>query len=186
MRHCRRSIISKPGYATLAHFGEYEKGAEIALEVGDSFYRAVQGGAVFGFEPFPRALCLYAHARTTRQKKFLKAARDVRQNLNSWVRKGGINLLHQLLILDAEEAAYRGNVELAKSNYLKAITTVSRGGFLQDAGLANARYASYLLAIDPNNNASDATYHYNESKRYYSEWGSNRRVAMLQEKIAQQ
>ena len=166
------------------HFGEYEKGADVALEVGDSFYRTVQGGAVFGFESFPRALCLYAHARRTRQKKFIKAARDVRQNLNSWVKKGGINLLHQLLILDAEEAAYRGNVEHAKSNYTKALTTASRGGFLQDAGLANERYASYLLAIDPN--SSDATYHYNESIRYYSEWGSNRRVAMLQEKISQQ
>ena len=74
----------------------------------DSFYRNWLGSACWGFEPFRRELCLYAHAKETKLNKFLVEARKVRSNLWQWVKKGAINLTHHLLILDAEDSAIKG------------------------------------------------------------------------------
>lgn len=48
-----------------AYFSEYKKGSEIALEMGDLFYKTWSGASYFGFEPFSRALCLYTMAIET-------------------------------------------------------------------------------------------------------------------------
>ena len=161
-----------------AYFGEYEKGADIALAMGDSFYKTWSGSSYFGFEPFPRALCLYAMVLKTSQSTFLTAARKARSSIAKWVKAGAVNLVHQLLILDAEDAAVKGNLKQAQEVYLKAIIASVRGGFLHDAGLANERYALYL---DQHNQKTDASHHMKQAIRYYAEWGASRKVKMLNE-----
>jgi predicted ATPase len=158
------------------HFGEYSKGAEIALEMGDIIYRKGQGAAHFGFVTFPRGLNLYAQARLTRRPKYAKAAAKVRRNLRQWVKQGGVNFFHQLLILDAEDAALRGSEALAKQKFSKAVSVAARSGFIQDAGVANERYALYLISIGK---TSDAQYYLNESILCYTKWAAHRKVTML-------
>ena len=165
-----------------AYFAEYEKGAKVALDMDDVFYKTWSGAAYFGFEPFPRGLCLYAMANETRQTKYLSAAQKVRSNMSKWVRSGAINLVHQLLILDAENEAAKGNEHLARKAYGKAIAASVRGGFLQDAGIANERYAIYLLSIGWD--GDDACFYIKEAVRYFSEWGASRKVEHLKEKHA--
>ena len=162
-----------------AIFGVYDEGAQLAMEMGDSFYRKWSGTACWGFEPFPRGLCLYAHARETKMKKFLVEARKVRSNLRQWVEKGAINLAHQLFILDAEDAAIKGKEAKTKALYTKAIKASARGGFLNDRALASERYGMFLLEIGQ---PSDGMYHINESIRFYGEWGANQKVLLLREK----
>jgi len=80
-----------------AHFGEYATGADIALKIGESHYERLSGMAVFGFERFDRGICLYAHARETKQGKYRRAAKSVRSRLHKWVSKGAVNLKHHLV-----------------------------------------------------------------------------------------
>ena len=128
-----------------APFSEYEKGADVAMAFGDEFYSIWSGAAYFGKEPFSRALCLYATAIKTGQSRYLKAARKARSTIAKWVRSGAINLVHELLILDAEEAVVKQLKKQIGKAYIQAISVSVRGGFLQDAGIANERYATYLI-----------------------------------------
>ena len=162
-----------------AYFGVYDEGAKIAMEMGDAFYRMWKGAVAWGFETFPRGLCLYAHARETKKNKFLVEARKVRSSLRKWVKKGAINLAHQLLILDAEDAAIKGTEAKTKALYMKAINSSARGGFLNDRALASERYGMFLLETGQ---ASDGMYYINESIRLYGEWGADQKVLLLREK----
>jgi predicted ATPase len=159
-----------------AYFSEYERGAEIALSMDNQFYETWAGASYFGFEPFSRALCLYAMAIKTTQKKYLRAARKAREVISRWAKLGALNLVHQGLILNAEEAVVRRNIKRAKHLYRHGIAASFRGGFLQDAGIANERYALFLLEHD----AMDNTKHYmQEAVRCYDEWGAARKVQVL-------
>ena len=165
-----------------AYFSEYEKGADIALEMGDTFYKMWSGAAYFGFEPFSRAVCLYAMAMSSTgtggQKKYLKAARKTHATISKWVRLGAINLLHQQFLLDAEDAVVKRKERSPKKLYIKAIQTSVRGGFLGDAGIANERYALYLLSLE-SYDKDDAAFYMREAIRYYSEWGASRKCRLL-------
>lgn len=186
-----------------AYFGEYEEGAEIALSMGDSFYKTFLGASYFGFETFSRALCLYAMAIETggnsnsststsnssssSSSRYLKAAREARQSIATWVSNGAINLVHQLLFLDAEDAVAKGSSfshKQTKKLFGKAITTAVKGGFLQDAGMVNERFAVYLNSKEGSSKKSDASFHMKEAKRYYTEWGAFRKAALLEEKYS--
>ena len=159
-----------------AYFSEYEKGAEIALAMGDEFYKTWSGASYFGFEPFSRALCLYARAIETGQSKYLKAARKARKTLARWVKLGAMNLVHELFLLDAEEAVVRGQKKAAHKAYKLAISASVRGGFLQDAGIANERYALYLIRLDM---LTFAAFHVKDAIQNFSEWGALRKVEQL-------
>ena len=164
-----------------AYFSEYEKGANIALSMGDEFYKTWSGASYFGFEPFSRALCLYAMAIDTGQTKYVKAARKARSCISNWVKSGAINLVHELFILDAEDAVLvkHNSKQMAKTAYNLAIMASVRGGFLQDAGIANERYAYYLLTSGL---LSDATFYMKEAIQYFTEWGATRKVQLLRDK----
>ena len=56
-----------------------------------------------------------------------------------------------------------------------------RGGFIQDAGIANERFGAYLLSLGLD---SDARYHVKEAIRCFSEWGATRKVTLLREDYA--
>ena len=162
------------------YLGDYEIGAEIALKEQDSLYKSIAGFSFFGFFTFPRAFCLYARARATGQRRLWQNARKVRQVLRLWVRNGGVNFLHQLFLLDAEDAVLRGDAVAASKAYSAAITTAARSGFVQDAGLANERYADFLVSLQ--DGTADVDYHYREAIKYYSEWGSSGNVASVRQK----
>ena len=165
-----------------AYFSEYEKGADVAMAFGDEFYKIWSGAAYFGKEPFSRALCLYATAIKTGQARYLKAARKARSTIAKWVRSGAINLVHELLILDAEEAVVKQLKKQIGKAYKQAISAAARGGFLQDAGIANERYATYLMSQDM---LGDAGFYMKKAVQYYTDWGAARKVELLEQKYGE-
>ena len=67
----------------------------------------------------------------------------------------------------------------------EAISFVERLGFLQDVALANERNAQLLLnSSDPDLGSEEASFHIQESIKYYSEWGAERKVRLLEEAYA--
>jgi predicted ATPase len=161
-----------------AYMGEHKLGAKLALSKGDKYLKETPGFFLCMPEAFCRAISLFAMARHTRKIKYKKHAKRVKKTIKSWIKKGNPNVIHYACLLDAEEAALDGKKKEASVLYRKAVTLATRGGFLQDAGLANERYALFLL--NDCSQKEEGIYHMNESIRCYSEWGARSKVEMLE------
>lgn len=61
--------------------------------------------------------------------------------------------------------------------YQKAVALAARGGFLQDAGLANERYADFLWRDV--SDKDEAAHRIEEAIRFYGDWGAARQVDRL-------
>jgi hypothetical protein len=99
------------------YFGEYEKGAEIAIERGDAYSDGVPGHVMVMIDTFTRAMLLYGAAQKTRKRQYSKEAKRVHNLVKSWVRKGNPNVTHYDLLLNAEAAVLRGNLDAAEGWY---------------------------------------------------------------------
>lgn len=157
------------------YLGEYELGADLAIRRGDSYLKIAPGSLIGMWDVFARGVCLYAVARKTGKRKFKKAADCARKKIRSWSEKGNPNVNHHLLLLNAEHAALRGIVEQAQSMYQKAISAAVSGGFVQDAALANERYADFLAKIDMEESGSRVQ----EAVRLYNMWGAHYKVSTM-------
>ena len=160
-----------------AYMGEYELGTKLAIQRGDAYMNSAPGSLLGMWDIFTRGICLYAVARTTRKRKFMKEADRARKMIRSWSEKGNPNVNHHLLLLNAEHAALIGNVRQARTLYEKAIVTATNGGFTPDVALANERYADYLGDSDQ----EAAGFCVREAVRFYDEWGASYNVTRLRE-----
>ena len=147
------------------YFGEYEVGAELAMErSNDRYINGMYGHVPNMFDVFYRCQCLYAASRimsrnmmgrwrrqqkkqNQQRKKYQKEAKRLRKMLNNWARNGNPNVLHLCKIVDAEHYALIGNHEKAFQFYHEAIVLSSRSGFIHDSALANERYGDTLLEV---------------------------------------
>ena len=170
--------------AVYAYLGYHEQGSEYALAIGNEFQEKAPGHWTGQAECFARGVNLYAMARKTKQRRYLKPARSILKTIRGWVKGGSINNKHHLCLFDAEDAALAGKRRTydAIQAYKEAITMASRSGFLRDAGLISERYADFLLndIEDP----QQARFHVENAIRYYEEWGARRSVDALQSKYA--
>jgi hypothetical protein len=151
-------------------FTEFEAGAKLVVDLGGIGYihknlRGIGGGAEF----LPFGLCCYVMAKRSRKNKYKNAANHVRLETQSLVKRGCLNLIHALSLLDAEYYALRGNIARAKECYSRSIVEASRAGFRQNAAVAHERYSDFLISID---NPSEATYHIRKSIELHKEWGA--------------
>jgi len=159
----------------LAVFGDFEAGAEDALERGNSYIHKMIG-MQYGLEPFYRGISLYAMARKTGLKKYKTAAIEVRQQYKTWVHKGCVNLVGLLKLLDAEHAALSGKKAKARKKFEDAIATLIEGAFYNNAGLACERYGTYLSEIGQ---ADGLKKQLSEAVDHYNRWGAKRKVELL-------
>lgn len=66
-----------------------------------------------------------------------KCAHKTIQLIRGWAKKGDVNVVHYLYILEAELAMLNGKNKKAKEKFKAAISASSRNGFLQDRALAH-------------------------------------------------
>jgi hypothetical protein len=163
----------------IAYFGDFEKGAEDALERGHSYNKKMIG-MQYGMEPFFRGICLYAMARKTGDKKYRTPAAEVRRQYQIWVKKGCVNLEGLLQLLDAEHSALGGKKKAAYKHYEDSIATLIKGGFYGNAGLACERYGTYLSETGQ---PDGLRIHLERAKGYYNRWGAKRKVDLLKNQI---
>jgi len=160
-------------------FGEFEKGAEDALERGHA-YNEKMIGMQYGMEPFYRGISLYAMARKTGEKKYKKPASEVRKQYQVWVKKGCVNLVGLLQLLDAEHFALSRKKKVAYQTYEKAISTLVAGGFYNNAGVACERYGTYLSETGQTDGMRARI---EQAIVYYNRWGAKRKVDLLKEQL---
>ena len=163
-------------------FGDFEQGAKLALERGDE-YEKKNGSPLAMLDSLHQGISLYAMARITKNKRYIKAAKKVKKQVVMWVKKGNVNVLHYIPFLEAEEAALEGKSANASQLYQKAISSAARSGFLHNAALASERYAEYLL--HDLKDEERAGQYFQDSIKYYLDWGSEYKAEMLRKKYSQ-
>ena len=121
-----------------------------------------------------------ALARATKKtKRYQRAALPFIKLIRSWVQGGNINLSHKLMLLNAEyEALNERQGDKLRKLYDLAIAAASRGGFIQDAALANERAG--LCFLDLNDDYWAENY-IDRAYSLFSEWGAEAKVRCLQE-----
>ena len=162
-------------------FGDFEQGAKLALERGVE-YEKKNGSPLTMLDTLHQGISLYAMARKTKEKKYIKAAKKVKKKVAAWVKKGHINVTHYIPFLEAEEAALEGNSDEATRHYPRAISLASSSGFLNNAALVSERFAEYLL--HDLKDSDWAGQYFQESIKYYSEWGSDYKADLLKQRYS--
>ncbi len=159
-------------------FGDYEQGAKLALGRRDE-YEKKNGSPLVMLDTLHQGISLYAMARSTKETKYIRAAKKVRKVVAMWLKKDNINVAHYMPFLEAEEAALEGNSVEATRLYTRAIALASKSGFLHDVALASERYAGYLLhdLMD----CGRAGQYFQDSIKYYTDWGSDYKADLLKQ-----
>jgi hypothetical protein len=94
---------------------------------------------------FCRGVSLFARARNTKRRKFIRPAKKLLSRVKSWVNKSNPNAMHYKAFLDAEISALKGKLQVAEKHYQSGITIAGRGGFKHDAALASELYGEFVL-----------------------------------------
>jgi len=163
------------------YFGEYEKGADLAIARGeDSYLRDLPSMPAGMWDLLFTGICLFSMACISNKQKYKKYALRARAKVHSWLQKGNPNVGHHAALLDAEYYVLKKKHDKASKCYEDAIVKASRGGFIHDVALASERYAQFLLS----SNVSDhegALFRIHDAIRSYSEWGAKAKVDDLLE-----
>jgi tetratricopeptide (TPR) repeat protein len=162
------------------YFGEYEKGAKLAIQRGDTYSKGVPAHVWIMIETFTRGMLLYSMARSTRKRQYRNEAKKVHKIIKSWVQKGNPNVKHYNLLLNAEFAALSGKLDTAEGWYQSAIVSATRQGNVHESAFASERYGEFLL--EERNDREEARHKIDDSIRRYGEWGAIKKVQLLREK----
>ncbi|KAL3944185.1 MAG: hypothetical protein SGBAC_001742 [Bacillariaceae sp.] len=151
--------------------------ADLVLAKGDLTVKGVPGIMLIMIHVFHCGAALYAAARQTKKRKYRAGAQKWHKRIEKWASKGNPNVLHYLLLLDAEKAALKNKYNIAEEKYKSAILYSGRMGELHHAGFFNERYADFMIYA--HNDVDEAKYHFQEAIRYYDEWGASEKVTAL-------
>ena len=161
-------------------FSEWDKAIDILEEAGD--VRAVLVALFIGVRfTFLEALVLIkaAHASETWYKRW-KWKRKAIKSINiirKWAKKGNVNVIHYLHLLEAELAVLNGNNNVAENSYQLAITVAEKNGLIQDLAI------SHELASSSMGDDNHRDYHMKNAIKCYCEWGATKKVRQLKDAL---
>ena len=93
-----------------------------------------------------------------------------------WVKRGNVNLVHILHLLEAELAYLNGHNIVAEESYQLAISTSSANGFRQDTALSHELASMYYGSKGDTCKRDD---HMKHALLCYEEWGAWAKVDKL-------
>ena len=161
-------------------FNQWDEAASLLLEAGDC--SQVLGHGVFTLARFTYLEGLIsiqsAKSATTWLKKRTWKNRAIKskKRIRTWVKKGNVNLVHYLHLLEAEYAAMQGKSDKAECNYKAAIDVSSSNAFIQDCALSHELASTYF---DSKGDTYWRDYHMEQCKKYYSEWNATAKLKQL-------
>lgn len=161
---------------------DFEKGSALAQKVGILLDKLLSHSANMP-SIYHQCVALYATAQNTSKgsvRRKLKRLGIKRHGiLKAWAKDSCINVVHYVAILDAELAALNGaKQKKVEGLYQKACMIATRGGFVQDAAVANERFGEYL---ERTGESTEAGRRYEQAAQYYEEWGFPRKSRLLRE-----
>ena len=151
----KRSLVPNPGKAgekvmysfsmqLSFFFGNIDKAGECAEKLKQETKGLTKAMVFYPTRLFFFALIAIAkfrqrHISKLKRAKFRMEAEKYTKTLRSFVSAGGINIVHKVQLLEAEllSLSPKEDVQTVQKMYDSAIVSSSRGGFLNDAALAN-------------------------------------------------
>lgn len=162
------------------HFGNYDLAREMAclitkLGVDKGYFAA---SAQYGY----LALTNLASAETARNprkaKVYLREADRHIKVLSQMVKAKNVNASHMLQFCQAERASInKGDFDVVKGMYNKAIASASRSGILHDAAIANERAGQFMKRHGDAERAQDYVC---RSAELYHSWGATAKTKQMQ------
>jgi predicted ATPase/signal transduction histidine kinase len=131
---------------------------------------------------FYHALWLCARCRSLPEAERAPLLRQIGWDLGelrTWAARGPDNVLHKARLVEAEEAALRGDLPRAMAAYDEAVATAVRSGYVHEEALALERAADFYASLGRERIA--ATY-MAEARQAYLQWGATVKVAQLEER----
>ena len=153
--------------------GEHEVAADIAVEMGESFYQENPGSPSFIDQFLFGALSCISTFRVTKRTKYLSFAKNQAKKIKGWLKQGSRNFIQWSLLLEAELMALRGKTKKSKEAFEGAVKASARLGRVHEQALIRERYAAFLLSC---NDTEDHGYQLRKAVSLYEEWGAMRKV----------
>ena len=110
------------------------------------------------------------------RRKWKKRAAKSIKLIRGWVKKGNVNFVHCLHLLEAELAVADGKKEKAEASYKSAITTATTNGFIYDRALSHELTSAYF---SKKGDEYWRNYHIGKCQNCYSDWGATAKVERL-------
>eukprot|EP00540_Astrosyne_radiata_P003660 CAMPEP_0116845946 /NCGR_PEP_ID=MMETSP0418-20121206/13566_1 /TAXON_ID=1158023 /ORGANISM="Astrosyne radiata, Strain 13vi08-1A" /LENGTH=484 /DNA_ID=CAMNT_0004477147 /DNA_START=135 /DNA_END=1589 /DNA_ORIENTATION=- len=124
------------------------------------------------------ALVWIGVARRDKQRKPRKKAKRILKLMQGWVKRGAVNCVHKLLLVQAEyQSIVSSSTEKVRKAYRKAVTTAGRSGFIQDEALASERAGLYCFDSGDHYRAKD---YISRAYALYRDWGALAKVVQLE------
>lgn len=102
--------------------------------------------------------------------------------VQTWVKKGNVNLEHSQYLLEAERGIMEGHATTKVADlYRSAVSLAEKRGFLQDQALANEFASAFFKTLDGFAYASKS--HMDEAIKCYSAWGAMAKVEKFSEEV---
>lgn len=164
------------------HLGEISLAWERAEEFIDNDTDSWGVEYMTGPNCFILSMAALGVLKIKRSRRIQRKSRKYIKKVAEWDSKGEVNAKHLHLILLAEKAALaKVKYDDGKEAYDKAITSASRGGFLQNAALACERAAEYLASWGEEERGEDYLL---RSFQFYQEWGAVSKLKQLRSKYS--
>ena len=177
--HFLRSYVYTIQLETTVIFSMWNTATELLVKAGD--VRSVLVGICVGvrFSVLEALVSIKTAQRSTtwwnRKKWSTKALSSVKQ-IRKWVKRGNVNLVHILHLLEAELANLNGYDRRAEENYQLAISTASTNDFRQDKALCHELASMYYGSKGDVCKRDD---HMKHAILCYEEWGARAKVDQL-------
>ena len=173
------AFVSSIRLDELLFFQEWEKALELVQEAGD--VRLANMGLFISVRyTYLEALTYLRAVQFTygmaARRKMKKRGKKSMKLIQSWAKKGNVNVVHYLHILQAELAFLDGKMKKAEESFKAAISTSKRNGFLHDRALAHELFSTFYNA---QGDEYWSNYHLECAKSCYKEWGCSKKVDQL-------
>lgn len=161
-------------------FQEWDDAANLLLEAGD-LRTALRGIVTLPRYIFYEALISIHAAQVTttpwiQKRKWKRRAVKAIKTMRGMVKKGNVNLVHSLHLLEAEIAGLDGKNEKAEGSYKAAIADALRNGFIQDRALSHELASAYF---EGKGDEYLKDHHMERCLQCYSDWGATAKVEVL-------
>ena len=111
-----------------------------------------------------------------KRKKWKKRSLKSIKIIRGLVKKGNVNLVHTLHLLEAELAALEEKYSKAENSYKSAISVATRNGFQQDRALSHELASRYFAS---RNDEYWSNYHMESCQKCYADYGAMAKVEQL-------
>lgn len=163
-------------------WGQHDKGLALTLKTGILMDKLLSHSANMpGL--YHQSVSLYASAqkssKTLERRRWKRLALKRHKILRGWAKDGCCNVLHYVAALDAELAMLNGaKKDQVEKLYQKAIVVAARGGWVQDAAVANERLARYF---QDHGETVEAGRRFEQAIEYYNDWGFTAKADCLRQ-----